>query len=515
MKAPPGVISIPTVPAARGSLLLIGLCLLVPFALYLGTAQSIVAIWNSSETFAHGYAILPISLWLVWRRREVFSRMAPAPWWPALVPLALCGAAWLLASSAEVQVLRQYAFVAMIPLSALALLGPRLAGALAFPLLFLLFAVPFGEIFVNPLIGFTADFTVAAVRAVGIPVLRNGARFELPSGSWSVVEACSGIRYLISSVTLGCLYAYLTYRSPLRRAAFIALSVVVPIIANGLRAFMIVMIGHLSGMKLATGVDHLIYGWLFFGLVMFIMFWIGGYWRDDAVEPPARAVVAPAQVPAPGRVVTMAAAVLALAAAWPAYGYYIDQANFNPDPVKFQRVRIGWAPAPGFTNWTPRYLEPDAGFSGAWQARGLAPVGMTILYYRNQNEGHKLVTSINRLADPKDAWHELESSARSEQVAGRTLALRETTLQREGGALLVWQWLWTGGEYTASTYMGKLLQARSKLLVHGDDGAALMVYAPLTDKPEAARAAMRAFLDDHLEPIGLALDTARQAQALR
>lgn len=510
MKAPPGVISVPAVPAARGSLLLIGLCLLAPFALYLGTAQSIVSIWNSSETFAHGYAILPISLWLVWRRREVFAQMAPAPWWPALLPLALCGAAWLLASSAEVQVARQYAFVAMIPLSALALLGPRLAGALAFPLLFLLFAVPFGEIFVNPLIEFTADFTVAAVRAVGIPVLRNGSRFELPTGSWSVVEACSGIRYLISSVTLGCLYAYLTYRSTLRRAAFIALSVAVPIVANGLRAFMIVMIGHLSGMKLATGVDHLIYGWLFFGLVMFLMFWIGSYWREDGAEPAAMHAAAEPARAASGRIATMGIAVLALAAVWPAWGYYVDKAGINPAPVKLQHIRIGWAPAPTFTDWTPRYVDPDAGFSGAWRARGLEPVGMTVLYYRNQNESHKLVSSINRLTDPKEAWHETDSSVRTEQVAGRALAVRETTLQRAGGAVLVWQWLWTGGEYTANPYMGKLLQARSKLLAEGDDGAALMVYAPLSDKPEAARAALRAFLDDHLEPISAALRAAKQ-----
>jgi hypothetical protein len=67
---------------------------------------------------------------------------------------------------------------------------------------------------------------------------------------------------------------------------------IVPVIANGLRAYMIVMIGHLSSMQLATGVDHIIYGWLFFGLVMFLMFWIGSYWREDT-EPPHVATVNP------------------------------------------------------------------------------------------------------------------------------------------------------------------------------------------------------------------------------
>ena len=253
------------------------LAFIVPFALYFGTIKSIVSIWDSSETFAHGYVILPISLWLIWRRRANFSALPPTPWWPALGMLALLGAGWLVAHIGEVQVVTQYMFVAMFPVIALAVFGRRLAVSLAFPLLFLLFAVPFGEIFVGPLIEHTANFTVAAVRAVGIPVLRNGTRFELPTGSWSVVEACSGVRYLISSITLGSLYAYLTFRSTKRRLMFVALAIVVPIVANWLRAFMIVMIGHLSGMALATGVDHLIYGWLFFGLVMFIMFWIGSF----------------------------------------------------------------------------------------------------------------------------------------------------------------------------------------------------------------------------------------------
>jgi exosortase len=83
----------------------------------------------------------------------------------------------------------------------------------------------------------TADFTLAALRLTGIPVYREGQFFSIPSGNWSVV--CSGLRYLIASVTVGVLYAHLTYRSALRRALFIAASIVVPIVANWLRAYMI------------------------------------------------------------------------------------------------------------------------------------------------------------------------------------------------------------------------------------------------------------------------------------
>jgi exosortase A len=514
LKPPPGMAAGAQLAApalARSSIILIALALLAPLAMYFGTVQSIVSVWNSSETFAHGYVILPITLWLIWRRRENFSLYPPQPYPPALLLLAVLGAGWLAAQLGEVQVVSQYTFVAMFPVAALALLGPRLAGSLAFPLLFLLFAVPFGEIFVAPLIQFTADFTVAAVRATGIPVLRSGTRFELPTGSWSVVEACSGVRYLISSITLGCLYAYLTYRSMPRRVLFIALSVVVPVIANGLRAYMIVMIGHLSGMALATGVDHLIYGWLFFGLVMFIMFWIGSYWREDtgagAGTLPQQRTAQPIHERGGRRIPAMAAGVLALCALWPALAAYGEHANHNPAQAALGQPAIGWPETADFADWTPAYMRPDATVHRSYQ-RGTAPVALTLLYYRNQDRRKSLISSVNRLTGYKDAWHETAAAQRTESAAGRALALQETVLRRPGQAILVWHWMRIGGHDTTSNAVGKLLQAQSKLLLRGDDGAALMLSTPLDDNPDAARAALRAFLADNLPAVDQALDAA-------
>ncbi|WP_296951517.1 exosortase A [uncultured Massilia sp.] len=520
LKPPPGVGAAHlSPPLSRHAAVLLAIALLAPFAFYFGTVASIVSVWNSSETFAHGYVILPISLWLIWRRRVNFRLYPPSPYPPALLLLAVLGAGWLAARLGEVQVVAQYTFVAMFPAAALALLGRRLAGSLAFPLLFLLFAVPFGEVFVGPLIQFTADFTVWAVRATGIPVLRSGTRFELPTGNWSVVEACSGVRYLISSITLGSLYAYLTYRSTMKRALFVGLSVIVPIVANGLRAYMIVMIGHLSGMELATGVDHIIYGWLFFGLVMFLMFWIGSYWREDGAEPaPASAacadvhVTAPAGGTMPPRFAATVAAVLALCAVWPAAAWVGERANHNPAPVDLAPIAQALAlpPAPEFTDWKPAYLAPRARLHRVYRM-GSLPVGLTVLYYRNQDKETSLISSLNRLADYDDAWHEVEGAGRTEALAGHPLALRETVLRAQGqGPLLVWSFKWIGGHYTSSDYVGKLRQAASKALLRGDDGAAVMLAVPYDD-PEQARATLRRFLQDH----GAAIDGALDAQRAR
>jgi EpsI family protein len=287
---------------------------------------------------------------------------------------------------------------------------------------------------------------------------------------------------------------------------------VVPIVANGLRAYMIVMIGHLSGMALATGVDHLIYGWLFFGLVMFVMFWIGSYWREDA---PAAAIATAAPLgqmtlaPVAGRgagkgIPTMAACVLAVSALWPALALNAERANHNPAPVELGELAIGWPQIAPFADWKPNYMEPDVALRRSY-LRDTTPVGLTLLYYRNQDRSKSLISSLNRLAGYKDSWHETEGAQRLETVGGHPLAVRETVLRSGGKALLVWSWMRIGGRDTTSNVAGKFYQAGSKLLLRGDDGAAVMLSAPFDDKPEAARAALRAFLADNLKAVDAAL----------
>ncbi|MET3136690.1 exosortase A [Undibacterium sp. GrIS 1.2] len=476
--------------------------LLTPFLIYFGTAQSIVAIWNSSETFAHGYIILPISLWLIWKRRQVLSTLSPAPYWPGLLLIAACGFGWLLADLGDVQVVRQYTFVAMLPAIVISMLGLRISWKMAFPLFFLLLAVPFGDVFIEPLINFTADFTVAALQATGIPVLRNGASFEIPSGSWSVVEACSGVRYLISSITLGFLYAYLTYVSRIRQLMFVLLSIIVPIIANGMRAYMIVMIGHLSGMQLAVGVDHLIYGWLFFGLVMFLMFWIGSFWHENKkdVLPVTTANQESEQVkavPVSRLFIALIGVVISLGI-WPLYGNYLARTRFNPATPILNSFHPDWQPTTAFTDWKP-YFAPAKTELYQFFSQDKQALGISVLYYRNQSRGAGLISSSNKLVPEKDpVWFNVGSSVRQETIGKQSLSLRESRLQSAAGPLLVWHWYWVGGQFTSNDYLGKVLQTKEEILMRGDDGAALAVFAPYTANPDEARVVMRHFLDSNM-----------------
>lgn len=486
-------------------------------AWYWSTARSMVAIWGRSDTFAHGYVIVPISIWLVWRRRDDLAALDLRPNFFVLALLALAGFGWLLGQLAGAGVVQQFALVLMIPLLVWTILGSQIVWSLAFPLFFLLFAVPFGEFLEPLLMEYTADFTVFALRLTGIPVYREGQFFTLPSGSWSVVEACSGLRYLIASLTLGVLYAYLTYRSFARRAIFVALSVIVPIVANWLRAYMIVMIGHLSGMKYAVGIDHLIYGWLFFGIVMLILFWIGSFWREDLEPHPAAPVSASlAKRDQPALAAIMSATIVAamMVAVWPVAAVHLEGTGPYPAPALLAPPPAGdWQPVAGrLTDWTPHFSNPRVQINQTY-ARDAARVGLYIGYYRNQRKGAELITSQNALVSSNDReWGNIGERRRSLVFESQEIPSIESRLRGQSARLLVWRSYWVDGRFTVNQYWAKLLQAKATLSGRGDDGAVVIIYAPYADQPQAAERAMQEFGNAMLPLITRSLDNARRVQ---
>ncbi len=485
------------------------------FAWYGDTTISTVAIWQRSETYAHGYLIFPISAYLIWTRRHQIASIQPNPSVLGIFALIGLGFLWLIADSAEALVVSQYAVVAMVPAAVWAVLGTKVGLALLFPLLFLLFAVPVGDFLLAPMMNFTADFTVAALRLTGIPVFREGNFFSVPSGSWSVVEACSGLRYLIASLTLGCLFSYLTYRSMWRRVVFIILSIIVPIIANGIRAYLIVMIGHLSNNRLATGVDHVIYGWVFFGFVMMLLFWIGSQWREpDEPAISANDPVAVYEVSQPKLRIALFAVLSALTVAiWPSYANYVDAATQNANRVKLASPTPpeGWQTSTeNLSTWEPHYLTASATSKQGFIS-GDKKVEIVIKYYRNQRQDAELINTNNQLVSTKDHnWGLISSGSREMRGLNGPLTIAESALRSARGNLLVWSWYWIDGRYTSNSYLVKLYQAKAKLIGESDDAAAIFIYAPYEAKPDGAAAALSEFAPSMFKSIDAALANAKR-----
>ncbi len=480
----------------RANLALFFISLLALVWIYLETAESMLGKWQSSETYAHGFIIFPISLFLIWRERAHLRSITPRPSVPGLLSLALLGGGWVIAQSAGVQVISQYLFVTMIPALVVTLFGWRVARAIAFPLAFTLLAVPFGEVFLRPMIDFTADFTVYALQLTGIPVFREGSHLTLPSGDWMVAEACSGLRYLIASFTLGCLYAHLTYRSRLRKLVFIIASILVPILANGIRAYLIVLLGHVSNMTLAVGVDHLIYGWLFFGLVMLLLFWAGSHWREDELESSAIKST-PDNSKASTSVLqaaSFAVAALAIACAAPVYWQHIEQQSYNPAPVTLTLPQTlnDWTASPSSTGLQPIFPGATAALMQEYRKDDQV-IGIYLAFFRNQHQNAEAISSQNILATERASeWN--VATASSYQLRTEPERVQQNRLIWGGRKMLVWQWYWIGGVHTASPYHAKFLQARQRLTGQGDDSADIVIFAPYDIPPDKIAAIMEDFV---------------------
>ena len=255
--------------------------------LFRAEAMSMVEKWENDETFGHAWLILPIVLWLVWMRRDILARVNPRPCWWGLIPMAGAALLWVVGDLARVAFVEQFALVFMIQASVLTVLGLAVVRTLLFPLVYLLFLVPFGDQIMPFLQDFTARFCVALLHWLEIPTYHDGIFISIPTGDFEVAQACSGVRFVIAMLAVGSLYANIAFKSPWRRAAIIVISLIVPVIANGFRAFGIIYIAHMTDSEYAVGVDHIIYGWVFFSIVMVAVLLIGRLFSDRWIDDPA------------------------------------------------------------------------------------------------------------------------------------------------------------------------------------------------------------------------------------
>lgn len=457
--------------------------------LFHSTVESMVAIWYEIETYTHGFVILPLSLWLIWHKRAHLAAYTPQP--TAALMLFVVGSLviWSLARLIGVQVIEQLSLVALLITSVATLIGWQVAKFLAFPLLFLLFAVPMGEDLVPPMMEYTATFTVTALKLTGIPVYRDGLWFSVPSGNWSVVEACSGVRYLIASITLGVMYAYITYHTLWKRLLFVVLSAAVPIFANGVRAYMIVMIGHLSDMKYAVGVDHLIYGWVFFGFVMFLLFWIGSYWQEEE-EPPEHVVPPRALTAGVGdrRVTLLAVSILlissmALWATQQAENVEVQMAGSFVAPAQAG----GWRKSTEPPLWKSGHLDSAHAVAASYQS-GNDVVQLYVALFPRQRQGSEAINSGNQIARKLVRLTPLGSPPVS--LGQESVAVNQSRAIVEQDDLyhehMVWQWYRVVGHSLTNRYEGKVREALARVYPGRADGVWIAITTRVDTEDEAS-----------------------------
>jgi EpsI family protein len=325
---------------------------------------------------------------------------------------------------------------------------------------------------------YTANFTVAMIKMAGIPVYQDGLSFILPTGSWSVVEECSGVRYLIASFSLGSIYAYLNYSSTKKRVIFILLSLIVPIVGNGLRAFGIVMIGHFSGMKLAVGADHLLYGWFFFGVIIFLLFYAGSFWRDsgeslEEINVQNRSSTGDRRNYAPLGFLLITLLLMSSTLLLSDYIWSEKQREIKPVSFQLPDNFSGWQyDASRSLNWRPVFLNPDMKITRGYFS-GKDFVQLNIAYYQTQRKGAEAVSTNNKITNPYGGEWKLISAT---DIFESDKYFTESELIYSNEKLLVWSWYRVGKYETHNPYIAKVLEVYN-LIIEGRSDASILSIA--------------------------------------
>jgi exosortase A len=466
----------------------------------------LAAIYWTNTTFGHCLFIAPVVAWLVYQRRADLPAVTPAAWWPGLAIVAGGALAWLLGDAAGVALFRHLGLVVMLQGAVVAVLGPNVARALLFPLCYMIFLVPFGEELERPLQNLTVAILMPLLHLFGVPAQVDGVLITTPNGWFEVAEACSGAKFVIAMLAYGVLVANVCYVSWARRAAFLAVALIVPMIANGLRAFGTVYAAWLTSVEQATGYDHIVYGWVFFGAVMAGVLALGWKWFDRDPDAPwfdasklQTAWRGTARVPA--AVAASALCIASLALAWGG----VIAARADPLPAKLELPKLaGWTQVPlsRRAEWKPNFPGADHFVMGRYDDGMGAQVDLAIAVYGSQHEGKELVGFGQGAIRENDKWVRIEDLPALED--GAAMRMTAGPVERE-----VVTWYRVGDTLTASPSRVKAETLKAKLLGGKQRGVAVLVSAEKGELP--TRAAIKRLLGA-LGPVERVADRASGGQ---
>lgn len=444
--------------------------------------------WNSS-TYNHILLVPAILVWLVWQRAPQLVQLAPRAWWPGLVPLAGALFVWLLGDISGLALANHLGVVLALQSVTVTLLGPRVSWALFFPICYALFLVPIGDELVPALQMITADITISLTHASGIPAHVEGVFIDTPVGLFEVAEACSGVKFLVAMVALGTLVAHVCFRSWWRRAAFMAVAIVLPILANGVRAWGTIYIAQSQGIEFAAGFDHIFYGWVFFALVMGALLALGWKFFDRRIEDPfidADAITTNPRITKLERFSsngwTMLASIAALAltaVVWSGQAQALEAEL--ADNLELPEVE-GWTRISGVQSypWTPRARGADRRLNGFYQDEYGRVVEVVYVLYAGQSEGRE-AGAYGEGALPLDTeWRWQSASISPDGVEGERL-------QALGAHRRVAETWYRSGEWTGgSKLMLKLLTMGDRLFLDAQPTAMLIISAEEQNGVDAA-----------------------------
>ena len=243
-------------------------------ACYAPVLRALVRQWNNDPDMGHGFFVPLIALYIVWQHREELAAIAPEPNWWGLVVVALGGLQLVLGTLGAELFTTRMSFVVTLIGVVWTLGGNVMLRKLAFPLFLLFFMLPIPAVIYSAatfkLQILASQLADGALTVLNIPVLREGNVLELPNQRLSVVDACSGIRSLLSLTFLSLVYGYFFERKTWVRVVLFFSTIPIAIVANASR---VTITGVITQVKpeLAEGFFHEAEGWVIFMVALVIL----------------------------------------------------------------------------------------------------------------------------------------------------------------------------------------------------------------------------------------------------
>jgi exosortase A len=293
----------------------IGLVLAI-FAAFWPTTASLMERWEDTvaRTYTHGYLVVALALWMIWRDRARWGGGSARPFLPGLALVAAGVLAWLIAFRAGLQIVHQAALPALAASVLLTVFGWRMLRGLAFPLTWLYLAIPVWDALLPVLNWISVMAVRLLLRVADIPAYFVNNKFEIPSGTFEIADGCSGLHFFVVALTISLLYGEINRDTVRTRVKLVALALFLAMATNWLRIFIIVIVGHLSEMQHPlVANEHYTFGWYMFAGMMVCYFLVVRRW--PAIPVSSLGPQAPEGSPVP-RQILAAALLLAAVPVW-------------------------------------------------------------------------------------------------------------------------------------------------------------------------------------------------------
>lgn len=443
-------------------------------ALFRDPLQSMTAIWLTSSAYHHGALVAPISAWLI-LRREDWRYASPGADNLGVLILAAASALLLLGRAAGVDLISHAALVIAIIGCVVCAFGRTLTARWAFPLAFLFFMVPFGEELTPTLQGWASAVLAAALNLSGVETLRDGFMLTTAAGRFEVAASCAGLRFLLASAMISSLVAYLAFADWRKRAALIALALIAAILANWLRAYVIVVVATLTDRCLGVGPEHVMLGWMFYSLLIIAALAAARRFADHGSNDRVTQFVV--TTPSRRSSKTVLLALMAMSAAAIYDGAVISAAHPATKPASLPPLQSNEFAIIGQSeSWHAHAPTADAASTYDYRSANGA-VTVSIAYFTHDRRGAEIASAETRAADGVD-WRRIAISPETISFGGIDHRAAVETLENVAGRKLAVATLyWLGDRVYASPAALKFEVAARKLTGRATEGGVIFIAA--------------------------------------